>query len=175
MCCLNQTVPTGREICHADCCLSISLPAKLVLSTTSWGDNRHSIRWVRFQLIHHLSMLYFWLTRKNWLQANNLSLQLAYHWAENAMAFCWITFPLINGTLSEKISWGEWWGGSVSIMMVANGWLACITVSRFIRHSSKCSRNVSKRINDSKIIRMNDLTWVRGRRGKDCITLVCIF
>lgn len=61
---------------------------------------------------HPSPMLYSWITGNNWLQANNLSLQLAYHWAEvKAMAFCWITFPLINDTLSEKISPGEWQGG----------------------------------------------------------------
>lgn len=62
---------------------------------------------------------------KNWLRANNLSLQIAYYWAEvNAMAFCWITFFLINDSLSEKISPGkfrEGWWGSVSVMMEANG------------------------------------------------------
>lgn len=74
--------------------------------------------------------------RRNWLQANNLSLQLAYHWAGvKAMAFCWITFPLINDTASDKISPGEWREDSVSIMTVCdgvNGWPKCISVSRFI-------------------------------------------
>lgn len=74
--------------------------------------------------------------KKNWLQANNLSLRLAYYWAEvKAMAFCWITFPLINDTAWEKISPGNRRGDSVSIIQVgdgANGWPECITVSRFI-------------------------------------------
>lgn len=85
-------------------------------STTSWGDNRHSIRgWGSHSSI--TSNAIFLTNRKNWLQANNLS--LAYHWAEvKAMAFCWITFPLINDTVSEKISPGEWRGDSISIMMV---------------------------------------------------------
>lgn len=47
----------------------------------------------------------------------------------------------------------------------ANGWPKCITVSRFIRHSSKCWRNINKRTNGSNIIRMNyHLIWRRRKR-----------
>lgn len=130
--------------------------------TTTRGDNLRSIRgWGSHSSIN-LPTLYSWRDKKRkeiWLRANNLSLHLAYDWAEvKATAFCWITFPLINDTAMGKISPGEWQGESESIMQVcvgANRWRECITVSRLIRHSSKCWGKINKRNKRYKTVRMN--------------------
>lgn len=152
----TQTGPTGREISHTDCCLSISLnverPAKLFFQVQllveiidapirSGGPNS-SITAAIF------------LNNRQKLTAGKQSFTPAcipLSWGEsNGLLLNYLPFNQwhsVGENISRRTAGVGCWGGSVSIKMEANGWPAYITVSRFIRHSSQCSRDINKRRN----------------------------